>query len=143
MSEGQRTLWDVDGQYILKHQPSDRVIKVAQLLAAEDIPVAQYIPAVDGSFAVADGYSLMTKIKGTHIDLFEQPHLAAEFGRGLGRLHMALARIEPQLEDLSDNNFWNNGIIISCRGLGMKFLPICAAKSGQSLQRFAQCCPIN
>ena len=136
---------------MLKHQPSDRVVKVAQLLTAEGIPVAQYMPAVDGSFATADGYSLMTKIEGTHIDLFEQPHLAAEFGCGLGRLHMALAHIEPQFKDLSDNNFldqWHNYILPGLGDevpahirdeVGAKLTEICPMLPHQLIHRDVHC----
>jgi len=113
MSEGERTIWDVDGRYMLKLQP-DCVIKLAQLLADEGIPVARYLPMVDGNMITQDGYALMTKIEGTHIDLFEQPHLTVEFGRQLGRLHRALAKIETHFDDLEDSNFleqWHDYIV--------------------------------
>jgi len=98
-----------------------------------------HIPAIDGSFVTADGYALTAKIAGTHIDLFDQPHLAEEFGRVLGRLHIALVKIEPQIENLRGSNFldnWHNYVLpglgdIACTDLcddvGAKFLiwPIC------------------
>jgi len=105
MSEGERTIWDVNGKYMLKHQPSERVIKIAQLLADEGIPVARYLPMTNGNFTTDDGYALMTKITGMHPNLFEQPYLAMSFGRELGILHIALARIEPQLDGLHNSNF--------------------------------------
>ena len=64
--------------FITAKQPSDDIVKLTRLLEAQGIPVAQYVSKADGSV-----YHV-TKITGTHPDLFEQPRLATEFGRQLG-----------------------------------------------------------
>lgn len=151
MAEGQRPVWDLDGRYVLKGMLNARIIELAQLLASEDIPVAQYLPTVDGSFITTDGYALMTKITGEHIDLFHQPHLAKEFGRGLGRLHIALAKIEPQIEGCSDNNMLDSWYSYILPGLDdavpaylrddveAKLTEICPALPCQLIHRDVHC----
>ena len=135
-----------DGIFLKRHS-NVNAVKLTQLLAAEGIPVAEYIRTANGSMTDADGYFMITKIAGTHPDLFAQPYLAEELGRGLGRLHMALARIEPHFDGCRDNNFmdeWHNYILPGlddsvpdciCDNIGEKLSEIYPALPRQLIHR--------
>jgi Ser/Thr protein kinase RdoA (MazF antagonist) len=114
-----KSSWDIGGKYVLKriHETKqfERSVQLSNLLIAEEIPVAVFIPATDGQIAVTyeeTQYCLTTKLPGNHIDLYERPTLAIEMGREIARLHKALVRIEPQVSceetDLLSN--WLNYI---------------------------------
>jgi len=112
--------WDIGGEFVLKQHEGteeiDRSLMLSMLLAAEGIPVVTYHPTTEGMMTFYDGqhyYSLMTKLPGSRLDLYEQPDLASEMGRALSRLHIALARIEPKITACSDNDLvaeWHNYI---------------------------------
>ncbi|MCL2350073.1 MAG: phosphotransferase [Defluviitaleaceae bacterium] len=99
----QKHAWDIDGRYVLKYYKNPETImaniKLVHLLQSEDIPVVAYIPTLDDSLVSDCGhYALAEKLAGEHVNLFENPHMAAVFGRALGQLHAALANIEAEFE---------------------------------------------
>ena len=102
-----KSAWLVGERYILKRNANadelSRSIRLAGLLVSEGLPAAEYIKTVGGQFTTPDGtYCLMKRIRGGHVDFFAQPDMITELGRGLARLHMALARIEAEV---GDNDF--------------------------------------
>ncbi len=100
--------WRIGERYLLKYNPNpDQLagsMRIAGLLAAEGIPVAEYLKTTHGQWTTPDGtYCVMKIITGKHIDLF-QDDMAFEMGWGLARLHLALANIEDKL-NCRDNDF--------------------------------------
>ena len=70
-----KSAWEVDGEYILKHNSNagelSRSIQLANLLSSDRIPVAVYIPTTGGKMTTPCGtYCLIKKIRGSHIDFF-------------------------------------------------------------------------
>ena len=118
MEGGQKPSWDINGLYVFKNNEipgvATRSIFLTQLLARENIPTATYIPTNTGAFVTPDDlYTMATKIKGVHINLFENPHLATEFGQSLAHLHKALSHIESEIA-CEDNSFlikWRDYIL--------------------------------
>ena len=114
-----KSTWDVGGKHVLKRYTDtnylSRSLQIANLLAAEGVPVVTYIQTVDGYMTVQDAdwhYCLMTKLQGCDSDLYVEPDLAHELGRELARLHIALTHIEPQVS-CNDNDLlaeWRNYI---------------------------------
>ncbi|MCL2461335.1 MAG: phosphotransferase [Defluviitaleaceae bacterium] len=110
--------WDISNQYILKKNHSIdefmRSYQISSLLSTEGISVPKYIPANDGRMIVEDGlYSLMTKLQGNRVDLYEKPDIAYGLGMELARLHSALAHIQSQISSCYDNDLideWKNYI---------------------------------
>ena len=95
--------WDINGQYILKHNPNTEQlsdnIRLANFLAAENIPAVTYIKTTNGEWTTLDGkYCLMEKLKGVHVDFHENPEAIHELGRGLAQLHIALAKMELEIQ---------------------------------------------
>ena len=101
-----QSTWDVDGKYILKEtsrfssaEELQSGMQFSSLLSTQNIPVTVFIPANNGQLTSPDGrYCLMTKLQGEHADFYAEPHLAAEMGRELAQLHVALSCIEPQIK---------------------------------------------
>ena len=103
--------WDIDGKYILKHNKNaedlKRSIKLFELLSVSGIPIAGYIKTIEGKYATPDGlYCLMLKLPGSHIDFDYEPQMIVEFGKELAKLHIALLKIESQIE-CNDNDYIN------------------------------------
>ena len=93
--------WRIGERYILKYNPNPNQlassIRIAGLLVAEGIPVAEYLKTTDGQWTTPDGtYCVMRIINGKHVDLFRDD-MAFELGQGLACLHLALANIEAEL----------------------------------------------
>ena len=112
-----QSTWEVDRKYVLKRYAQTdelaRALQFSQMLESCGIPVAVFVPAIDGKFSSADGhYALMKKLEGKHTDLYESPQLAAVMGRELALLHLALAKIEAlsKYRDVDLLSDWTNRI---------------------------------
>jgi Ser/Thr protein kinase RdoA (MazF antagonist) len=118
------TTWDIGGEYVLKQYRSvndaGRSIRLSGLLRPESIPVSEYIPDKNGQLSSPDGlYCLMTKLPGMHTDFYEDPQAASALGYELARLHLALAKIEPEVShhDVDLLAEWHEKYTSSVRGL--------------------------
>jgi Ser/Thr protein kinase RdoA (MazF antagonist) len=101
-----RSAWDINSEFILKQSGNLsellKSVTIAKALTAEGLPVAIYQTTTDNQpylINCAHYYSLMSKIKGTHLSPFsgDQTENAREFGRIIARLHLALKKIESEI----------------------------------------------
>lgn len=105
------TAWQVGDNYVLKVYQDEKMLKrnmkMLQILTKQDIPVAQIIPASDGTeyvFADSDFYFLSKKLPGNHITRIDSDSpLARSMGEIIASLHAAFQKCEP-LDMLWDNN---------------------------------------
>lgn len=110
--------WDINGKFVLKRNHStDELMRnhqMSELLAAQGIPIATYVPTKAGQITSPDGlYSLSVKLPGACISIYEQPELAPVLGRALAHLHQALKTIESEVTLCYDNDLiseWNDYI---------------------------------
>ncbi len=102
-----KNVWDIGDRYILKQSPDlDEFTKslwLSVFLTERKIPVRQYIMMSDGNYLTyidSIGYSLMTKIKGNHIDPYEKNsrETGVKLGWLIAQLHQALSEAEPPFE---------------------------------------------
>lgn len=105
------TAWQVGDDYVLKvyqdRKMLERNLKMIQLLAGRDIPVAQIVPACGNALYVTDHncfYFLSKKLAGDGITQIDSPKdLARTMGVIIARLHTAFQECEP-LDMLWDNS---------------------------------------
>ena len=89
----------VQRQLIPDVERQSRNIHLANLLARESVPTVVYMKTTCGEWAASNGeYTLAEKLKGEHIDFYVSPDLICELGRGLAKLHLALSKIESELQ---------------------------------------------
>jgi Ser/Thr protein kinase RdoA (MazF antagonist) len=111
--------WNVGGRFILQRQltsdvdKQSRKIRLANLLAKENVSTVVYIKTIHGDWTSSDGaYTLTKRIKGEHLDFYTSPDLICELGRGLAQLHLVLSKLESELQ-YKDHDFyteWKNYI---------------------------------
>jgi Ser/Thr protein kinase RdoA (MazF antagonist) len=141
--------WDIGGKFVLQRQTDNQrqtqKIRVANLLAEEGIPTAVYLKTEQGEWTTPDGeYTLMEMLKGEHLDFYTSPSLMCELGRGLARLHLALAKIETELQ-CRDNDFcaeWENYIKPGLVGVSDEIIVQTEAKISAVYEKLPRC-PIH
>lgn len=105
------TAWQVGDDYVLKVYQDEKMLKqnlkMLQLLAKQDIPVAQIVPACDGAPYVTDNgsfYFLSKRLAGSNItQLDDSCGIARSMGEIIANLHAAFQKCEP-LDMLWDNS---------------------------------------
>ncbi len=105
------TAWQVGDDYVLKVYQDEKMLKrnlkMLQLLAKQDIPVAQIVPSCDGAPYVTDNgsfYFLSRRLAGSNItQLDDGCGIARSMGEIIARLHAAFQKCEP-LDMLWDNS---------------------------------------
>jgi Ser/Thr protein kinase RdoA (MazF antagonist) len=141
--------WNVGGKFVLQFVPSMqhqlRKIRLANLLIEAGIPAAVYVKTAQGELTTPDGaYTLMEMLAGEHINFYDSPDLMHELGRGLAQLHIALSKLEPQLQ-CSDNDFyaeWKNYIKPGLVGVSAEIINHTEAKLATTYEKLPRC-PIH
>ena len=126
--------WGVGDKFVLRRQDGvarlARCFRLSELLAEEGVPAVVFVRTKLGEWTSPDGEHCLTqRMEGAHMDFFASPEAAVALGKGLARLHLALAKIESELmyEDYDFICEWSNYIK---PGLG-----------GAGSVRFAHCAP--
>jgi len=110
-----KSAWNIGDEYVLKSNANlnelIKSIRLAELLFSENIPVIEYIGAINGEqyvFAEDKYWCLMKRIKGTVFDPFigEPKSNGVILGRAVAALHKALKNIENKVE-LREADFCN------------------------------------
>ena len=118
--------WEVGSRYFLKlfshdYTKAERIVRLNTLLRQENVPVAHYHQTTVGEIcACVDGnyYTLADKLPGTTLpdkspyweDKATAEKIVYEMGKNLAQLHLALKKINCQIEA------WDNNIIDELHG---------------------------
>ncbi|MCL2855391.1 MAG: phosphotransferase [Defluviitaleaceae bacterium] len=143
--------WNIGGRFVLQRQlvhdaqHQSRKIRLATILAKEGIATVVYLKTTQGDLATPDGaYTLMEMLKGEHIDFYASPDLMCELGRGLAELHLALSKLESELQ-CRDNDFyaeWENYIKPGLIGVSYEIIEQAEAKISAVYEKLPRC-PIH
>lgn len=112
------TAWQVGDDYVLKVYQNaemlERNLKMLQLLAEKNIPVAQIVPTCDGTQYVSDDssfYFLSEKLPGSNITQIDDGgDIARSMGGIIANLHAAFQKCEPL------DMFWDNSLLDEMNG---------------------------
>lgn len=97
--------WEISGNYVLKAYDNVKGLKhntqIMKNLRTMGIPTAEIIDLENGEEYASEGekyYILMRKLPGSNITDIRDNKLAFKMGEIIGRLHLALQKMETQLE---------------------------------------------
>lgn len=112
------TAWQVGDDYVLKVYQDEKMLKrnlkMLQILTKQDIPVAQIVPACDGTPYVTDNgsfYFLSKRLAGRNItQLDDSCGIARSMGEIIANLHAAFQKCEPM------DMLWDNSLLDEMNG---------------------------
>ncbi|HBA46490.1 MAG TPA: hypothetical protein DCZ91_01535 [Lachnospiraceae bacterium] len=109
--------WEVNHSYVMKAYSDkgqlERNIKITEILAGCNIPVAEIVPSGAGEKYVAYEnfyFFLSRKLQGSNITDLKNKEIARKMGCAIARLHKAFLECEKEIA------FWDNSLLDEMKG---------------------------
>lgn len=109
--------WEVNHSYVMKvysdRKQLERNIKISEILAGCNIPVAEIVPAKTGEkFVEQDNFCffLSRKLPGSNIADIKDKEMTRKMGCAIARLHKAFLECEKEIA------FWDNSLLDEMKG---------------------------
>lgn len=117
LSQIYTTAWEVNHSYVVKaysdRSQLERNIKISEILAGCNIPVAEIVPTETGEkYVEQEGFCffLSRKLKGSNITDIKDKEMARKMGCAIARLHKAFLECEKEM------TFWDNSLLEEMKG---------------------------
>lgn len=117
LSQVYTTAWEVNHSYVMKvysdRDQLDRNIKISEILAGCNIPVAEIVSIGTGEkYVEQEGFYflLSRKLRGSNVTDIKDKEMARKMGCAIARLHKAFLECEKEI------SFWDNSLLDEMKG---------------------------
>lgn len=117
LSQIYTTAWEVKHSYVMKvysdRDQLDRNIKISEILAGCNIPVAEIVSTGTGEkYVEQEGFYflLSRKLRGSNVTDIKDKEMARKMGCAIARLHKAFLECEKEIV------FWDNSLLDEMKG---------------------------